>query len=494
MATLGNSIFPWPLKNQSLVISKGLVNGEWREGRTRFEVYEPSTGNVLDTVSGFNKEDVVEAIESAYTAFQAFRHTTAKERAMILWKWHDLIRANADDLAKLISLENGKALPDAVAEVNATAGLAAWFAEEAVRSYGDVIPSSFPNTTVMTFREPVGVCAIVTPWNFPAMMVARKIAPAFAAGCSVVIKPPSETPFSVLALAKLALDAGLPRKLLHVLPTKDRNAATELARHPLVAKLSFTGSTPVGIMLTQLAAATMKRVSMELGGNAPFIVFEDADIDVAVQAAVACKFRASGQVCVSANRLIVHESVVADFATKLTAAVAKFRLGRGIDSGVTHGPLVNAAAVAKIDSHVKDALSRGAKLWVGGKRPENINMGFFYEPTVLTNVPRDALVAHDETFGPLGAIISFKTQQEALDIANNTDLGLAGYFFSRNVGRVLEVARALEVGMVGVNTGIMTAPETPFGGVKLSGLGREGSKHGISEYQNIKSITISHNF
>lgn len=392
-------------------------------------------------------------------------------------------------VAKILSLENGKTLSEAKGEVAYAASFVLWFAEEAVRSYGDVIPSSYQNTTALTFKEPVGVCGIITPWNFPAAMITRKIAPAFAAGCSVVIKPPSETPFTAIALVKLALESGLPPDIVHVVPTKDRNASLELATHPKVKKISFTGSTHVGKVLTKLAAGTMKRVSMELGGNAPFIVFDDADIEKAVEGALICKFRSSGQTCVCANRLYVHQDVLEDFTKRLIARVQSFKLGRGIDEGITHGPLVNAAAVEKVKNHVADAIKKGGQLRYGGAVPADTS-GYFYQPTIITNANKDMLLATDETFGPLAAIFAFSSEEEVIEMANDTEFGLAGYFFSENINRVLRVAQRLECGMLGVNTGLISAVETPFGGVKESGIGREGSKYGLGEYQNIKAVTI----
>lgn len=401
----------------------------------------------------------------------------------------NILATNNWIVAKILSLENGKTLSEAKGEVAYAASFVSWFAEEAVRSYGDVIPSSYQSTTALTFKEPVGVCGIITPWNFPAAMITRKIAPAFAAGCSVVIKPPSETPFTAIALVKLALEAGFPPDIVHVVPTKDRNASLELATHPKVKKISFTGSTNVGKMLTKLAAGTMKRVSMELGGNAPFIVFDDADIVKAVEGALICKFRSSGQTCVCANRLYVHKDVLEDFTQRLICRVQSFKLGRGIDEGITHGPLVNAAAVEKVKSHVEDAIEKGGQLRYGGAVPADTS-GYFYQPTIITNANKDMLLATDETFGPLAAIFAFSSEDKVIEMANDTEFGLAGYFFSENINRVLRVAQRLECGMVGVNTGLISAVETPFGGVKESGIGREGSKYGLGEYQNIKAVTI----
>jgi succinate-semialdehyde dehydrogenase/glutarate-semialdehyde dehydrogenase len=387
----------------------------------------------------------------------------------------------------ILSLENGKTLAEAKGEVIYAANFVSWFAEEATRSYGHTIPSSMPNTTLVSMKEPVGVCGIITPWNFPAAMITRKIAPAFAAGCAVVIKPPSETPYTALALTKLAKKAGIFPGILHVLPTKDRSAATELATSSLVNKISFTGSTGVGKMLAKLAAGTLKKVSLELGGNAPFIVFDDADPDLAVEGAMICKFRCSGQTCVCANRLFVQKGIAPAFTDKLIDAVSKLKMGPGLDSGTTQGPLVNEAAVQKVLDHIEDGISKGAKIVIGGKRPPG--PGFFCEPTILTGVRSDMEVAQDETFGPLAAIFEFESEDEVISLANSTPYGLAGYFFTRDMGRCARVSRKLQVGMVGVNTGKISAAEAPFGGVKESGYGREGSLYGLSEYQVIKSIT-----
>lgn len=388
----------------------------------------------------------------------------------------------------ILSLENGKTLAEAEGEIVYAARFVSWFAEEATRAYGHTIPSSIPHTKLESVKEPVGVCGIITPWNFPAAMITRKVAPAFAAGCAVVIKPPSETPFTALALAKLAERAGIFPGILHVCPTKDRNAASELATSPLVNKISFTGSTGVGKVLAKLATETLKKVSLELGGNAPFIVFEDADLDLAVEGAMICKFRCSGQTCVCANRLFVQKSVVPEFTRELVQAVAKLKMGPGLDPTTTQGPLVNEAAVTKVLDHINNGIAKGAKVEYGGKRPHR--PGFFCEPTVLSGVTADMKVAQDETFGPLAAIFEFDTEEEVIQLANDTPFGLAGYFFSRDVSRCARVSRKLQVGMVGINTGKISAAEAPFGGVKESGYGREGSLYGMDEYQVIKSITV----
>ncbi|KAK4869540.1 hypothetical protein LT330_005922 [Penicillium expansum] len=485
--------FPVELANPAVFDNRGFFAGKWRYAALdkMFPVTEPSSGQILAHCADFSQQDFVEAIEEADRGFRKyFFRTTAKQRSSLLRRWNDLILENLDDLAKILSLENGKTLAEAKGEVGYAASFVSWFAEEAVRSYGDVIPSSYQNTTAVTFKEPVGVCGIITPWNFPAAMITRKIAPAFAAGCSVVIKPPSETPFTAIALVKLALEAGFPPNIVHVVPTKDRNASLELATHPKVKKISFTGSTNVGKMLTKLAAGTMKRVSMELGGNAPFIVFNDADIEKAIEGALICKFRSSGQTCVCANRLYVHQDILEDFTQRLISRVQTFKLGRGIDEGVTHGPLVNAAAVEKVKSHVQDAIQKGGQLRYGGEVPADTPSGYFYQPTIITHANKDMLLATDETFGPLAAIFEFSSEEEVIGLANDTEFGLAGYFFSENISRVLRVSQRLECGMVGVNTGLISAVETPFGGVKESGIGREGSKYGLGEYKNIKAVTI----
>ncbi|KAL3450249.1 aldehyde dehydrogenase domain-containing protein [Aspergillus insuetus] len=480
------------LKNPALLVHSGLISGNETAGNNgkTFPVVEPSSATVLANCADLSKEHIVAAIDAAEEGFgKYYESTTARERGILLRKFYQLIIENTDDLATILSLENGKTIVEARGEIAYAASFVAWFAEEATRAYGDTIPSSYKNAELLTFREPVGVCGIITPWNFPAAMITRKIAPALAAGCSVVIKPPRETPFSALALCKLAIQAGIPADCIHVVPTSDRQAASELAINAKVKKLSFTGSTAVGKTLTTLAAQTMKRVSMELGGNAPFIVFEDADLDQAVAGAMICKFRSSGQTCVCANRILVHGDVKDEFIAKLVGKVQALKLGRGIDGDTTQGPLVNAAAVEKVAEHVRDAVSRGATLHTGGKAPAEL-AGFFYEPTVISGVTSEMAVAREETFGPLAAIFIFKTEQEAVMLANATEFGLAGYFFSQNIGRVMRVARKLECGMVGVNTGLISAAEAPFGGIKESGMGREGSRYGLHEYQNIKSVTI----
>jgi len=478
------------LKDRSLFIEAAYINGKWDKKAKTFDVSEPSTGGVLGKVANCEVQDFHDAIAAADVAQRDFEeNTTATQRGAILRKWNDLILANLDDLGTILSLENGKTLAEAKGEVTYAASFISWFAEEATRSYGYTIPSSTPHTSVYTTKEAVGVCGIITPWNFPAAMITRKVAPAIAAGCSVVIKPPSETPYSALALAKLGELAGIPAGLVNVLPTRDRQAATELATHPTVRKISFTGSTGVGKMLAKLAAGTLKKVSLELGGNAPFIVFDDADLDLVIEGVMISKFRCSGQTCVCANRLLVQKGIAPEFKRRLVEAVSKLQMGFGLDSATTQGPLVNKSAVDKVNQHIEDAVSKGAKIEIGGKNDEN-QKGFYAKPTVLSGVTPEMLVANDETFGPLAPIFEFETEADALKLANDTEFGLAGYFFSQNVARCLRVARKLQVGMVGVNTGKISAAEAPFGGVKESGYGREGSLFGIEEYQVIKSVTV----
>ncbi|KAF2012993.1 aldehyde dehydrogenase [Aaosphaeria arxii CBS 175.79] len=477
------------LKDKSLFISDAFIDGKWKSSDKTFPVYEPSTATVLGKVADCDLADFQNAIKSASEAQpKFFASTTGTSRGALLRKWYELIIQNQDDIATILCLENGKTYAEAKGEVVYAASFIAWFAEEATRAYGVTIPSSTPHTTLYTTREPVGVCGIITPWNFPAAMITRKVGPALAAGCSVVIKPPSETPFTCLALTKLAVEAGIPPAIIQVCPTKNREAATELATNPLVNKISFTGSTGVGKMLAKLAAGTLKKLSLELGGNAPFIVFDDADLDLAVEGAMFCKFRCTGQTCVCANRLYVQKGVAKEFTAKLVKKVAALQMGPGLDTKTTQGPLVNKSAVDKVKEHVADALSKGAKVEFGGSAPDN--SGFFFEPTVLSGVTADALVSKDETFGPLAPIFEFETEEEAIKLANDTEFGLAGYFFSRNIGRAMRVAQRLQVGMVGVNTGKISAAEAPFGGVKESGYGKEGSLYGLEDYQIIKSVTI----
>ncbi|KAF3403606.1 Glutarate-semialdehyde dehydrogenase DavD, partial [Penicillium rolfsii] len=491
------------LKDPSLFISDAFIDGKWLKKDEKFEVFEPSTGTVMGRVANCSLTDFQKAIESAHKIQQSFfESSTGTSRGALLRRWHDLIIANKEDathkelranlslhtVATILCLENGKTYAEALGEVVYAASFISWFAEEATRAYGLTIPSSSSRTTLLTFKEPVGVCGIITPWNFPAAMITRKVGPAIAAGCAVVIKPPAETPYTALALTKLAIDAGLPPTLIQVCPTKDHKAASELAVSPLIRKISFTGSTNVGKLLARMASATLKRVSLELGGNAPFIVFDDADIDLAVEAAMFCKFRCSGQTCVCANRLLVQKGIAKEFIAQLVRKVSALEPGPGLDSRNTQGPLVNKAAVDKVAEHVADAVSKGAKIEIGGS--QNPSPGYFFTPTVISGVQPQMAVCHEETFGPLAAVVEFESEDEALRLANDTMFGLAGYFFTQNVARTMRLAQRLQVGMVGVNTGKISAAEAPFGGVKESGYGREGSAYGLEEYQEIKSITI----
>ncbi|KAL1944396.1 hypothetical protein VTO73DRAFT_3581 [Trametes versicolor] len=479
------------LKDPSLVRTQAYIGGKWvdaKEGGT-IKVTNPATEEELGTIPEMGLAETKEAIDAAATAFKTWSKTTAKYRHDILKKFFGLMQEHQDDLARLITLENGKPLAEAKGEHAYSASFIEWFAEEAVRTYGETIPSPFPNIRNVVIKQPIGVVSILTPWNFPSAMITRKLGAALAAGCTAVIKPPAETPFSALALVELATRAGVPPGVINVVTTHANvsEVGREMCENVAVKKVSFTGSTPVAKMLYGLAAGTLKKVSIEAGGNAPFIVFDDADIDAAVAGAIACKFRGTGQTCVCANRIYVQSSVYADFASRLAEKVAAFKVGNGLDKDTTHGPLIHDRAVEKVEKHVEDALAKGAQLVHGGKRLPGA--GSFFAPTVLADVPADALVNSEETFGPLAALTKFETEEEVLKLANATSVGLAGYFFSRDVGRVWRVAEALEVGMVGTNTGVISQAVIPFGGVKESGLGREGG-HGIEEYMNTKYIAF----
>jgi len=432
--------------------------------------------------------DVVRAIEAAAAAFPAWAARTAKDRATILRRWHDLMMQNADDLAALMTAEQGKPLAEARGEVVYAASFIEWFAEEGKRLYGDVIPGHQPDKRILVLRQPVGVVAAITPWNFPSAMITRKAAPALAAGCTFVCKPAMETPFSALALAELAHRAGIPQGVFNIVTGPARPIGAELTGHRLVRKFTFTGSTATGKLLLSQCVSTLKKVSLELGGNAPFIVFDDADLDLAVQGAMASKYRNTGQTCVCANRLLVQEGVHDAFVAKLVEAVGKLRVGDGLKGPTEQGPLIDAQALAKVEEHVADALAKGARIACGGKR--HALGGTFFEPTVLTHVREDMLVAHEETFGPLAPIFTFKSEQEAIRLANATEVGLAGYFYTRDLARSFRVAEALECGIVGLNTGIISTEVAPFGGVKESGYGREGSKYGILDFTELKYLCI----
>jgi len=479
------------LKDQSLLQSKAYVNGAWigaHSGRS-FPVTNPATGAELGRVADLGAEETRAAIIAANEAWPAWRSRTAKERAAILRRWYELIMANQEDLAVLMTAEQGKPLTEARGEVAYGASFIEWFAEEGKRVYGDVIPTHKHGTRLVVLKEPIGVVAAITPWNFPNAMITRKVAPALAAGCPVVIKPAEDTPLSALALAVLAERAGIPAGVFNIITGSDPIAiGNELTSNPIVRKLSFTGSTEVGKILMRACADTVKKVSLELGGNAPFIVFDDADLDAAVQGALASKYRNSGQTCVCANRLLVQASVYDAFAEKLAKAVQAINVGNGLEAGVTQGPMINAAAVAKVEELLGDALEKGAKVVTGGKRHAKGEL--FFEPTIVTGVTTEMRVAREEIFGPVAPLFRFETEEDAVRMANDTEFGLAAYFFSRDIGRVWRVAEKLEYGIVGINEGIISNEVAPFGGIKESGIGREGSKYGIEDFLEIKYLCM----
>ncbi len=479
------------LKDAGLLQNKAFLAGEWQgaEDGATFDVVNPATGELIGSVPRMGEKETRRAIAAANAAWPAWRAKTAKERSTILRKWHDLMIEHADDLALILTTEQGKPLAEAKGEIGYAASFLEWFAEEGKRVYGDTIPTPANDKRIVVTKEPVGVCAAITPWNFPAAMITRKVGPALAAGCPIVVKPAEATPFSALALAVLAQRAGVPAGVFSVVTGDPKAIGAELTGNATVRKLSFTGSTPVGRLLMAQCAPTVKKVSLELGGNAPFIVFEDADIDAAVAGAIASKYRNSGQTCVCTNRFYVHDSVYDTFAAKLRDAVAQLKVGRGTEAGTTQGPLINEAAVLKVESHIEDALAKGARVLTGGKR-HALGHGFF-EPTVLVDVTPAMKVARDETFGPLAPLFRFSSDEEVIRMANDTEFGLAAYFFSRDIGRVWRVAEALEYGMVGINTGLISNEVAPFGGVKQSGLGREGSHYGIDDYVVIKYLCMA---
>ncbi|CAD6549962.1 NADP-dependent succinate-semialdehyde dehydrogenase [Paraburkholderia sabiae] len=479
------------LKDPLLLRQQAYVNGEWQNALSAesFEVNDPATGEIVGNVPLMGAPETRQAIDAANAAWPAWRKKTAKERGAILRKWHDLMMENADDLALILSTEQGKSLAEARGEIGYAASFFEWFAEEGKRVYGDTIPTPASDKRIVVVKEPIGVCAAITPWNFPAAMITRKVGPALAAGCTIVVKPAEATPFSALALAVLAERAGVPAGVFSVVTGDPKAIGGELTSNPVVRKLSFTGSTQVGRVLMSQCAATVKKVSLELGGNAPFIVFDDADIDAAVQGAIASKYRNSGQTCVCTNRFYVHDAVYDQFAEKLAAAVDRLKVGRGTEPDVAQGPLINEAAVQKVEAHIADALAKGASVVTGGKR-HALGHGFF-EPTVLRDVTPAMKVAKDETFGPLAPLFRFSSDDEVIRFANDTEFGLAAYFYSRDFARVWKVAEALEYGMVGVNTGLISNEVAPFGGVKQSGMGREGSHYGIDDYVVIKYLCMA---
>jgi succinate-semialdehyde dehydrogenase/glutarate-semialdehyde dehydrogenase len=477
------------LKDPSLLKTDALINGEWLKGPSRFDVHDPSNGTKLADVANLGTQEAEAAIAAANAAWPAWRSKTGKERSIILRKWYDLLMANQDDLGRIMTAEQGKPHPEAKGEVAYGASFVEWYAEEAKRVNGETLPQFDNNRRLMVIRQPIGVCAAITPWNFPLAMITRKVAPALAAGCPVVIKPAELTPLTALAAAELAMRAGIPPGVLNLLTADGANSiavgkvfcASDTVRH-----ISFTGSTEVGRILMAQSAPTVKKLSLELGGNAPFIVFDDADIDSAVEGAMASKYRNAGQTCVCANRIYVQEGVYDQFVQKFSAKVQALKVGNGFEEGVVQGPLIEDAAVEKVQRHVEDALAKGGKVVVGGKKLQ----GQFFQPTVIADATGSMLCAKEETFGPVAPVFRFKTEQEAITAANNTEFGLASYFYSRDVGRIFRVSEALEYGMVGINVGIIATEHVPFGGVKQSGLGREGSHHGMDEYLEMKYLCL----
>ncbi|MCI1191332.1 NAD-dependent succinate-semialdehyde dehydrogenase [Calidifontimicrobium sp. SYSU G02091] len=477
------------LADATLLKTDALIDGAWVGGGARFAVTDPATGLKLADVANCGPADAEAAIAAANRAWPAWRAKTAKERAAILMQWFRLLHQHADDLARIMTAEQGKPLAEARGEVVYGASFVEWFAEEAKRIYGETIPTTDPAKRYLVIKQPIGVCAAITPWNFPIAMITRKVAPALAAGCPVVIKPAEQTPLSALAAAELAQRAGMPAGVLNVLSADSANSIAigkVLCASDVVRHLSFTGSTEVGRILAAQCAPTIKKISLELGGNAPFIVFDDADLDSAVEGAMISKYRNAGQTCVCANRLYVQAGVYDAFVAKLAERSKSIKVGSGFEAGVTQGPLIDDHAIAKVEAHVADAVAKGAKVVVGGTRIGER----FYTPTVLADVTSEMLCAKEETFGPVAPVFRFETEAEAIALANATEFGLASYFYSRDIGRIFRVAEALEYGMVGINTGLISTAEVPFGGVKQSGLGREGSHHGIDDYVEIKYLCL----
>jgi succinate-semialdehyde dehydrogenase / glutarate-semialdehyde dehydrogenase len=478
------------LKNSGLFKQQVFIDGQWLEAEQNknFAVINPATGETIAHVPSVSEQQVVKAVQAADQALQSWKQTTAKERSILLKKWYQLMIEHQEDLAIILSTEQGKPMTESRGEILYGASFIEWFAEEAKRTYGDVIPHDKQGRRLLVIRQPVGVVAAITPWNFPNAMITRKVGPALAAGCTVVIKPASETPLSALALVALAEEAGIPKGVINVVTGSAREIGGILTQHPLVRKVSFTGSTAIGKLLMQQCSSTMKKISMELGGNAPFIVFEDADLDKAVEGAIASKFRNSGQTCVCTNRILVQNSIYDTFVEKLAAAVAKLKVAPAFEPGAEQGPLINEKAVEKIQEHIDDATSKGAKVIYGGQRHQ---LGqTFFEPTVLTDVTPDMQVAQDETFGPLAPVFRFTEEAEAIRMANDTEFGLASYIYTQNLSRAWRVSEALEYGMVGINEGLISTEVAPFGGIKESGCGREGSKYGIEDYQELKYLCM----
>jgi len=478
------------LKDPKLFHQQCYIDGQWvdADGGQTIAVTNPATGGVIGTIPKMGASETRRGIEAADRALKAWGARTAKERSAVLRKWFDLMMANQDDLALIMTSEQGKPLAEAKGEIAYAASFIEWFAEEGKRIYGDVIPPHQADKRIVVVKQPIGVCGAITPWNFPAAMITRKAGPALAAGCTMVLKPATQTPFSALALAELAERAGLPKGVFSVVTGSAREIGAELTGHPTVRKITFTGSTEVGRVLMQQSAATVKKLSLELGGNAPFLVFDDADLDAAVDGAMLSKYRNAGQTCVCANRILVQDGVYDAFAAKLAAKVKALKVGPGTEAGVTIGPLIDANAIAKVEEHVQDAVSKGAKVIVGGKK--HALGGLFYEPTLLTGVDTTMKVTKEETFGPVAPLFRFKTEEEGIAMANDTEFGLASYFYARDIGRIWRVGEGLESGIVGINTGIISTEVAPFGGVKQSGLGREGSKYGIEDFLAVKYMCM----
>jgi succinate-semialdehyde dehydrogenase/glutarate-semialdehyde dehydrogenase len=477
------------LKDPSLLKTDGLINGQWVKGNSRFDVTDPSNGLKLADVANLGAAEAEAAIAAANAAWPAWRSKTAKERSIIMRKWYDLLMANQEDLGRIMTAEQGKPFPEAKGEVAYGASFVEWFAEEAKRVNGETLPQFDNNRRLMVIKQPIGVCAAITPWNFPLAMITRKVAPALAAGCTVIIKPAELTPLTALAAAELAIRAGIPAGVLNMLSADGVNSIAVgkvLCASDVVRHLSFTGSTEVGRILMAQSAPTVKKLSLELGGNAPFIVFDDADVDSAVEGAIASKYRNAGQTCVCANRFYVQDGIYDQFVAKFTEKVKALKVGNGFEDGVTQGPLIEDAAVDKVSRHVADAIAKGGRVLTGGHKLT----GQFFEPTLVSEATADMLCAKEETFGPFAPVFRFKTEKEAVDAANNTEFGLASYFYSRDIGRIYRVSEALEYGMVGINVGILATEHVPFGGVKQSGLGREGSHFGMDDYIEIKYLCL----
>ena len=478
------------LQDPSLFKEQAYVGGQWigaDSGKT-IDVSDPATGEHLGTIPNLGEAETARAVLAADEAFKSWRKKTGKERSQIMRRWFDLLMANQEDLAIIMTREQGKSLAESKGEIAYGASFIEWFAEEAKRIYGDVVPQTVASRRILVFKQPIGVCGMITPWNFPNAMITRKAAPGLAVGCTVVVKPATYTPFSALAAAELAERAGFPPGVFNVVTGSARAIAGELTSNKKVRKLSFTGSTEVGKILLKQCADTVKKVSMELGGHAPFIVFDDADIDAAVQGAMLCKFRNSGQTCVCTNRIYVQSGVYDQFAQKFAKAAAALKVGNGMDAGTEMGPLIEPSAVDKAEAHIKDALAQGASVLTGGERHRL--GGLFFQPTVLSACNMDMKIAREETFGPVAPLFRFETEEEVVAMANDSDVGLAGYFYSRDLGRVFRVAEALEVGLLGVNDGVIATEVAPFGGVKESGLGREGSKYGVDDYLELKYVSL----